>query len=325
MAGKGARGLNEAMRSLALSSHTYREAASHRIPSSSTFARSMATEAPLPNITRSTATTPSQVYRPATTVPVTIFDFPSYEPQRLEAFSAKHLGLPMRRDILHQAVVYEGDNTRQGTASTKTRYQVSGSNRKVRPQKGTGQSRMGDRKSPLLRGGGKSFGPHPRDFGTRLNRKVYDLAWRTALSYRYRRGELLVCADGMDLPLPAEYLRLRDAGRLPATLQEQFRGRWAAQMLAYNEWGRHHGRSALVTASPRGSLFACVDLVPRWARALTVEDVDVKDLLEHGRIIIERAALLDLLDRHQSDLRTTVFLAGAAVPHTPVSGEVLVE
>merc|ERR1712098_950551 len=56
--------------------------------------------------------------------------------------------------------------------------------------------------SPMLKGGGKSFGPHPRDFATGLPRKMYDLAWRTALSWRYRRGELIICENGMDIEYP---------------------------------------------------------------------------------------------------------------------------
>src|SRR5438874_8149445 len=94
------------------------------------------------------------------------------EPVRFDWYHAKHLHLPMRRDILHRAVVFEGDATRQGTASTKWRKDVHGSGRKIRPQKGSGRARLGDKKSPMLRGGGVAFGPHPRDFSTGLQRKV---------------------------------------------------------------------------------------------------------------------------------------------------------
>ncbi|KAI1341972.1 ribosomal protein L4 [Xylariaceae sp. FL0016] len=325
MAGKGVRGLNEAMKSLSLSSHTCREAASLRIPTKS-FSRSMATEAPMPTITTTANTSPtSGLWRPVTTVPVTIFDFPSHEPLRLESWSSKHLNLPLRRDILHLAVVYEGDNTRQGTASSKTRYDVHGSNRKMRPQKGTGSARQGDKKSPLLRGGGKSFGPHPRDFGTNINRKVYDLAWRTALSYRYRRGELLVCDDGMELPLPEDFERLVGMGQLNDELQSSFKSKWVKQVLKANEWGRQNGRSTFITAEERKNLSGALETVPNYGRALEVAEVDVKDLLETGRLVIERAALLEMLDRHQSDLTTSVFVANAPLARTPQSGQVLVE
>ncbi|KAI3321743.1 ribosomal protein L4/L1 family protein [Xylariaceae sp. AK1471] len=329
MAAKGMRGLNEAMKSLSLASHTCREAASLRIPST-TLTRSMATEVPLPttNTTTNSASPASSLWRPATTVPVTIFNFPSYEPQRLESWSSKHLSLPLRRDILHLAVVYEGDNTRQGTASTKTRYEVRGSHKKLRPQKGLGRARIGTRQSPIQRGGGKTFGPKPRDFGTKITRKVYDLAWRTALSYRYRRGELLVCQDGMELPLPAEFETLLKSNGLHhsgAELEAGFRAKWVKQMLDANEWGRRAGRSTFITSSRRDNLFEALDLVPNWGRALDVSDVDVKDLLETGRIVVERDALMHMIENHQSDLVPSVFVAGAVFPRSAQSGQILVE
>ncbi|KAI0540192.1 ribosomal protein L4/L1 family protein [Xylaria digitata] len=328
MAARGARGLNEAMKSLSLASHTCREAASIRIPS--TFARSMATEAPLPTgITTTNSSSPSTpLWRPATTVPVTVFNFPSYEPQRLESWSSKHLNLPLRRDILHLAVVYEGDNTRQGTASSKTRYEVHGSHKKLYAQKGLGRARVGDKQSPLRRGGGKTFGPKPRDFGTKITRKVYDLAWRTALSYRYRRGELVVCQDGMELPLPADFEALLQRGGMResgAELEAGFRAKWVKQVLDTNDWGRKAGRSTFITSSHRENLFEALDLVPNWGRALDVGDVDVKDLLETGRIVIERDALMHIIESHQSDLTPNIFVVNAALPNKAASGEILVE
>ncbi|KAI0840048.1 ribosomal protein L4 [Hypoxylon sp. FL0890] len=322
MASKGVKGLNEALRSLSISSQTCREAASHRIKPS-IFTRSMATEVPLP---RNTAPVNAEAsYQPVTTVPLTIFNFPSFEPQRLESWSAKHLHLPLRRDILHLAVIYEGDNTRQGTASTKTRWEVAGSHKKMRPQKGTGHARLGTRQSPMLRGGGKVFGPKPRDFGTKITRKVYDLAWRTALSYRYRRGELVVCQDGMELPLPDEFTALVAGGELQEDLQRSFKARWVRQVLDANEWGRRNGRSTFITTDYRENLYEALNEEPNYGRALDIEDVDVKDLLETGRLVVEREALKELIQRHQSDLVTRVFVSDAALPRMPESGKVLVE
>ncbi|KAI0199398.1 ribosomal protein L4/L1 family protein [Astrocystis sublimbata] len=333
MAAKGARGLAEAMRGLSLASNICRDAAATRIPST-TFTRSMATEAPLPIITTNASSSPSSnLWRPATTVPVTIFGFPTYEPQRLESWSAKHLNLPLRRDLLHLAVVYEGDNTRQGTASSKNRWEVHGSHKKLYRQKGLGRARVGNKQSPLRRGGGKSFGPKPRDFGTKITRKAYDLAWRTALSYRYRRGELVVCSDGMELPMPAEFEALLQNPRVRenAELEAGFRSKWVKQVLDANAWGRAAGRSTIITSSRREDLFQSLDLVPRWGRALDVEDVDVKDLLETGRIVIEREALLQIIEDHQSDIKPpTVYYASNVIApvlasRTPVSGDILVE
>ncbi len=83
--------------------------------------------------------------------------------------------------IVHRAVVRQTTNSRQGTASTKTRSEVRGGGRKPWRQKGTGRARAGSSRSPLWRGGGVIFGPKPRDFNIKMNRKERRLALRTAL------------------------------------------------------------------------------------------------------------------------------------------------
>lgn len=86
-------------------------------------------------------------------------------------------------------------NKRQGTHKTKTRGEISGSTRKLIRQKGTGGARRGDIKSPLLRGGGRVFGPQPRDYGFKLNKKVKILARKSALSYKMRDAEIAILED----------------------------------------------------------------------------------------------------------------------------------
>jgi len=78
--------------------------------------------------------------------------------------------------VVHQAMVRQLANRRQGTASTKTRGEVSGSTRKLYSQKGTGRARRGDIKSPLLRGGGIVFGPKPRSYRQSMPKKMRRLA-----------------------------------------------------------------------------------------------------------------------------------------------------
>lgn len=215
-------------------------------------------------------------------VPVTIYSFPSMEPLRYEYHPASHLHLPLRRDLLHRAVIYEGDATRQGTASTKTRWEIHGSHRKIRPQKGSGRARLGTKQSPMLRGGSKAFGPKPRDFSSELPQKMYDLAWRTALSYRYRKGELIVCEDGMDIEYP--------------------KTRYIKQIFQYNHWGNADGRSLVITGSFRKNLFRALRHAGEDGRIEKEDDVDVKNLLEMGRVIIEKKALDSILRSHSSDL-----------------------
>jgi large subunit ribosomal protein L4 len=96
--------------------------------------------------------------------------------------------VPFRQGVVHQAVTRLLANRRQGTASTKTRGEVSGSTRKLYAQKGTGRARRGSIKSPLLRGGGIVFGPSPRSYRQRMPRKMRRLAFACALSSKVREG-----------------------------------------------------------------------------------------------------------------------------------------
>lgn len=86
-------------------------------------------------------------------------------------------------------------NKRQGTHSSKERAVVSGSTKKLKRQKGTGGARAGDTKSPVFVGGGRAFGPHPREYGFKLNKKVKALARKSALSYKTRDNEIMVLED----------------------------------------------------------------------------------------------------------------------------------
>ena len=95
--------------------------------------------------------------------------------------------------IVHRALVRQMTNSRQGTASTKTRSEVRGGGRKPWRQKGTGRARAGSIRSPLCRGGGVIFGPKPRDYNQKLNRKERRLALRTA--FVSRADDLIVVQD----------------------------------------------------------------------------------------------------------------------------------
>ncbi|MEJ2135627.1 MAG: 50S ribosomal protein L4 [Desulfofustis sp.] len=97
--------------------------------------------------------------------------------------------------VLHDVVRQQRAARRAGTASTKTRKEVKGSGAKPWRQKGTGRARAGTRKSPIWRGGGTAFGPKPRDYSFKLNRKVRQQAVAMALSARYQEGNLVVLDD----------------------------------------------------------------------------------------------------------------------------------
>lgn len=101
-------------------------------------------------------------------------------------------GVPMNEAVVHQALVRQLANSRQGTADTKIRAEVSGGGRKPRPQKGSGHSRQGSIRSPLWKGGGVTFGPHPRSYAQRMPKKMRRLALRCLLSSKVSEGQLVV-------------------------------------------------------------------------------------------------------------------------------------
>jgi large subunit ribosomal protein L4 len=109
--------------------------------------------------------------------------------------------VPFNEAVVHQVMVGLQANARQGTAATKTRGMVRGSTRKLFRQKGTGNARAGSKKSPLRKGGGVTFGPHPRDYRQQTPRKMRRLAIRCVLSAKAGDGELKVL-DGFDFTEP---------------------------------------------------------------------------------------------------------------------------
>ncbi|MFC2419504.1 MAG: 50S ribosomal protein L4 [Treponema maltophilum] len=104
-------------------------------------------------------------------------------------------GLPVNEDVIYYAITNELANARVGTACTKDRSEVHGSNAKPYKQKGTGRARRGDKKSPLLRGGGVIFGPKPRDFRYSLPKKVKRLAMKSILSMKAQDDSLTLIED----------------------------------------------------------------------------------------------------------------------------------
>jgi large subunit ribosomal protein L4 len=101
-------------------------------------------------------------------------------------------------------------NRRQGTHKTKERSEIIGSTRKIKRQKGTGTARAGSIKSPIFRGGGRTFGPRPRSYAFKLNKKVKQLARKSALTYKAKNKGILVLEDfSLEMPKTKELYDIR--------------------------------------------------------------------------------------------------------------------
>ena len=102
-------------------------------------------------------------------------------------------------------------NQRQGTHKSKERGEISGSTRKLKKQKGTGGARAGSIKSGTIRGGGRMFGPRPRNYGFKLNKKLKELARRSALTYKAQGSDILILEDfNIDAPKTKELITLQN-------------------------------------------------------------------------------------------------------------------
>ncbi|MBG0742279.1 MAG: 50S ribosomal protein L4 [Cylindrospermopsis raciborskii KL1] len=173
--------------------------------------------------------------------------------------------------IVHRALVRQMTNSRQGTASTKTRAEVRGGGRKPWRQKGTGRARAGSIRSPLWRGGGVIFGPKPRDFNIKLNRKERRLALRTA--FVSRREDLIVVEEFTD------QLQRPKSKELVAALAR---------------WGATAEQKTLLILSEIGQSTETISLSARNVeniKVIAADQLNVFDLLHADKIIVTSSAL----------------------------------
>ncbi len=133
---------------------------------------------------------------------------------RREALDPHVFGAPVNAALLHQVVTAQLINRRQGNASTKTRGEVSGGNKKPYRQKGTGHARQGSTRAPHYRGGGSVFGPRPHPYEAKVPRKMRRLAIRAALSDKVATGRLILM-DSLTLEAPSTRAMLALLEKLP--------------------------------------------------------------------------------------------------------------
>jgi len=173
--------------------------------------------------------------------------------------------------VLHDVVRQQRAAKRAGTASTKTRKDVRGSGAKPWRQKGTGRARAGTRKSPIWRGGGTTFGPKPRDYSFKLNRKVRQQAVSMALSARFQEGNLVVLDDfTMEAIKTKDFISIMEALELNNAL--------------------------IVVDSENDTLSKSSRNVPGY-KVLRTDGVNVYDILLHKKLVVLQPAIERLEER----------------------------
>jgi large subunit ribosomal protein L4 len=169
--------------------------------------------------------------------------------------------VPFNEAIVHQAMVRQLANARLGTVDTKTRGEVSGSTKKLYRQKHTGWARRGARRSPLLRGGGIVFGPHPRSYRKGMPRKMRRLALRCLLSAKASAGEIRVVEQfELTKPRTAEMARILKALGADSS-------------------------ALIVTAEPETDVIKSASNLPK-TKTLPAALLNIVDLLSHKFLVI---------------------------------------
>jgi large subunit ribosomal protein L4 len=201
-------------------------------------------------------------------------------------------GIEPNRAVVHQAVVTQEANARQGTHDTRTRGEVAGGGKKPYRQKGTGYARQGSRRAPHYRGGGIIFGPHPRSYDKAMPKKMRRLALRSVLSARAAEGALTI-VDAFTLETP----------KTKALLET------LATLVAATPTGSITGKGA--AAIPSGVIIVVAERSDgMWRAARNLDDVHVVtpnglnllDLLRLPRLILSEGAVSQLTRTLTADL-----------------------
>ena len=178
--------------------------------------------------------------------------------------------LEVKEYILHDVVRMQRAGWRAGSACTKTRVEVSGGGRKPWRQKGTGRARSGSRTSPIWRGGGTTFGPKPRDYSFKLNKKVKKQAVAMAMSARFQEGNLIVLDD-----FSMDKIKTKDFVGIMETLNV--------------------GTGLVIVDMPSDTLLKS-SRNSNGFMVLPVEGVNVYDILLHEKLVLVKPAI-DILEK----------------------------
>jgi large subunit ribosomal protein L4 len=184
--------------------------------------------------------------------------------------------IEVKPSFLHSVVKWQLDSRRQGTAATKTKGLVSGGGKKPFKQKGTGNARQGSTRSPLMPGGGTTFGPEPRDFSFVMPKKMRRLGLKMALSYLYREGRLFVLDD------------LASDGKT-GTISKQLKGFGVAKAVLIDK-----STDALMKRATRNL---------NSFKYYGVEGLNVFDLLKYDTVFLSKNSISNIADRCSSEVK----------------------
>ena len=179
--------------------------------------------------------------------------------------------LEVKGYLLHDVVRMQRAAKRAGTACTKTRSEVRGSGAKPWRQKGTGRARSGTRRSPIWRGGGVAFGPKPRDYSFKLNRKVKKQAVAMAMSARLQEGNLVVLDD-----FTMDQIKTRDFVEVMNTLALD---------------------TALIVVEDSNENLTKSSRNVNGFKVLNTEGLNVYDILLHSKLVLLQPAITSLEER----------------------------
>ncbi len=196
-----------------------------------------------------------------------VFNQQGQDTGRKIALNEEVFGITPNENAVYLDVKQFLANQRQGTHKSKERSEVSGSTRKLHKQKGGGGSRIGDINSPVLVGGGRVFGPRPRDYRFKLNKKVKDLARRSAWSAKAADGQIIIVDDiKFEAPKTKEFIQFAKNFNL-------------------------EGKKVLVvTADKNQNLHFAIRNVP-GARVMSASDVNTYSILDNVAIIVTESGL----------------------------------
>lgn len=199
-----------------------------------------------------------------------VFNIEGKETSKKVKLNDDIFGIEPNDHAIYLDVKQYGANNRQGTHKSKERGEVAGSGRKIKKQKGTGTARAGDIKNPIFRGGGRMFGPRPRDYGFKLNKKVKVLARKSALSYKAKENRIVLVEDfKMEVPKTQEYMAIMNALKVA-------------------------DQNPLLVLSERDNILSLSSRNCQGHKVVQASDLCTYDILRHKSLVISESAIPEI-------------------------------